>query len=207
MTNLYQTNRLDSEIQGCYMLDSRIIVIEGVGPVLLEKSRRAKRVSISIRPFRGIRVAVPFRVPYGKAEEFVHTKINWLEKQLRKMKQYEKESIAVSITSFSLDKAEARRKLTGRLDYLAEKHGFSYNRVFIRNQRTRWGSCSHNNNISLNMKLLHLPEELMDYVILHELVHTRIMNHSRAFWAELDNYVPNSKKKASRLKEYRLGAF
>ncbi|MFC1900225.1 M48 family metallopeptidase [Chloroflexota bacterium] len=187
------------------MLNSRVIEVKGVGAVLFERSRRAKRVSISIRPSRGIRVAIPPGVPFGKAEEFVYTKINWLQKHLQKMKQYEKESGDLPDVSIDIDKNEAGRRLTERLDYLAKKYGYSYNRVFIRNQRTRWGSCSHQNNISLNMKLLSLPGELCDYVILHELVHTRIKNHSRDFWDELDILVVNSKALASKLREYRLG--
>ena len=103
-------------------------------------------------------------------------------------------------SSVIIDKEKAKKKLTDRLHYLTEKHGFTYNKVIIRNQKTRWGSCSSKNNISLNMKLVLLPDELMDYVILHELVHTRIPNHSKEFWAELDNYVGNARVIAKRLR-------
>jgi predicted metal-dependent hydrolase len=86
------------------------------------------------------------------------------------------------------------------LRYLAGEHGFNFNHVTIRQQKTRWGSCSPKNNISLNIKLVLLPEALLDYVLLHELVHTRIHNHSRKFWAELDKYVVDSKVIAKRLR-------
>ena len=68
-----------------------------------------------------------------------------------------------------------------------------------------WGSCSYKNNISLNMKIILLPEELMDYVILHELTHTREKDHSKNFWAKMDKLVGNGKSMASRLREYRVG--
>ena len=97
--------------------------------------------------------------------------------------------------------------LTERLKYLAEKHGYTYNRVFIGNQKTRWGSCSSKNNISLNMKLVLLPDELMDYVILHELVHTHRKDHGKAFWAEMDKLVVDGKKMTSRLRKYRISLF
>ena len=95
--------------------------------------------------------------------------------------------------------------MTSRLNRLAKEHGFTFNRVSIRSQKTRWGSCSRNNNISLNIKLVLLSEAMVDYVILHELVHTRIYNHSKEFWLELDKYVGNSKATASRLRRYGLG--
>ena len=82
---------------------------------------------------------------------------------------------------------------------------FTYNNITIHNQRTRWGSCSPNNNISLNMKLVRLPDDLIDYVILHELVHTRIKNHSKKFWDELNVYICDAKKLERRLKEYGVG--
>ncbi|MBL7226120.1 MAG: M48 family metallopeptidase, partial [Desulfobacteraceae bacterium] len=88
---------------------------------------------------------------------------------------------------------------------LANKHGLKYNRVFVRNQKTRWGSCSSKNNISLNVKLVKLPEKLMDYIILHELVHTRVRNHGKEFYAELGRLVTDQKLLVSELKEYGAG--
>jgi predicted metal-dependent hydrolase len=92
--------------------------------------------------------------------------------------------------------------LVERLAELARRHGFAYNRVFVKNQRTLWGSCSSTNNINLNANLVRLPDELRDYVILHELVHTRHRNHSRAFWAALDRLVGDGKGLQRRLRQY-----
>ena len=181
------------------------IKINGVGPVLFERSKRAKRVSISVKPFKGVRVAVPYGLSFKKAEEFVNSKADWIKIHLEEMKQYERQSHFSSNTSDGIDRLKAKILLTKRLQQLAKYSGYSYNRVFIRNQRTRWGSCSSKNNISLNMKLVKLPDELIDYVILHELVHTRKKDHGKAFWAEMDKIVGNGKKMASRLRRYRLG--
>ena len=141
---------------------------------------------------------------FNKAETFVRTKIDWIKKQSEKMRQYEKEYNFTSGANDDIDKAKAKSMLTGRLKYLVEKHGFTYNRVFIRNQRTRWGSCSSKNNISLNMKLVRLPDDLVDYVILHELAHTIKRNHSKAFWAEMDKIVGNGKHLSSRLRAHGM---
>ncbi len=167
------------------------IDVDGIGPVLFSHSRLAKRVIISVKPFKGVIVAVPAMVSFKKAEDFVFSKTEWIKKHLEKMKRYEKERETIQYNFNDIGRATAKKTLTSRLKQLAEKHGFTYNKVSVRSQRTRWGSCSHKNNISLNMKLVKLPHELMDYVILHELVHTRIHNHSKKFWAELDNYVGN----------------
>jgi len=86
---------------------------------------------------------------------------------------------------------EARQILPGRLRQLASKHNFVYNRVTIRNNKRRWGSCSSKNNISLNLQMMKLPYELIDYILLHELVHTEIKNHSSRFWGKLNQVTGN----------------
>ena len=102
------------------------------------------------------------------------------------------------------EKRNAKKHLIQRLDYLADKHGFTYNRIFIKNQRTRWGSCSSKDNISLNMKLVRLSLEMQDYVILHELVHTKHKNHSKKFWQTVDKLVGDSKQLRRQMRKYRL---
>jgi hypothetical protein len=81
---------------------------------------------------------------------------------------------------------EARKILPPRLTELAQKNGFQFSKLTIRNNKRNWGSCSARNNISLNLQMMKLPEELIDYVLLHELVHTRIKNHGPLFWEKLD---------------------
>ncbi len=102
---------------------------------------------------------------------------------------------------------EALRKeawvfLVRRVNELATKHNFTVRSIRIKNMRSRWGSCSSNNNINLNLHLMSLPDHLIDYVILHELVHTRIRNHSMEFWNELDRYVSGSKQLAKEMRKY-----
>lgn len=184
------------------MADSSTVEIDGIGPVLFERSLRAKHLNISVKPFKGVRVAIPDGLSFEKAEELAHSKVGWIQKQQEKMRQFESEQDANSSAATDIDRAKAKRKLKQRLRHLADKHGFNYNRVFIRNQRTRWGSCSPKNNISLNMMLVRLPDDLRDYVLLHELVHTRIRKHDNRFWSQLEGLVSNAKIKDSRLKEY-----
>ena len=104
-------------------------------------------------------------------------------------------------------KREANYYLPRRVAELAQKHGFSYRSVKVKNTKSRWGSCSHDNNINLNLHLIRLPEELSDMVILHELCHTKVKNHSAEFWNLLGQYCPNLNKKKSELKNYSTQIF
>jgi predicted metal-dependent hydrolase len=187
------------------MKDSQTVHIEGIGTVLLEHSHRARRIVISVRMGKGVRVAVPYRTSFASALEFVRTKKTWIKNHLVKVHEYEKRKQAFSEVFQSIDKTEAKKIIITRLTELARQHGFSYRKVTIRNQHTRWGSCSAKDNISLNIKLVALPPELFDYVILHELVHTRVHNHSRRFWQELNKYVEGGKAKDKQLIEYGSG--
>ena len=99
---------------------------------------------------------------------------------------------------------EAKDYLPLRVKELAEKHKFEYKNVAIKNAKTRWGSCSFNNNINLSLHLMRLPDHLIDYVILHELVHTKIKNHSRDFWQLLDIVSGNAKKLDREVKDCRI---
>jgi len=192
-------------LRGSSLVKSETIELEGVGQALFERSSRAKNINISVRPFHGVRVAVPFGVSFKRAKEFACSKRGWIQKHLKKMRQVEQNHQILSKNFNNINRADARKILVQRLDELANKHGLKYNRVFVRNQKTRWGSCSWKNNISLNAKLVKLPEKLMDYIILHELVHTRVKNHGKEFYAELGRLVPDQKLLAIELKEYGAG--
>jgi len=186
------------------LLQSKTITMDDIGPVLLVRSKRARRLNISVKPFTGARVAIPYGLSFERAEKIAMSKAGWIKRHLDKAREIEKTQTAMSHDVPNIDRDFARETLTRRLNELSSRYGFAYNRVFIRNQKTRWGSCSAKNNINLNMNLLRLPPDLIDYVILHELVHTREKNHSKVFWAELNKFVGDAGKLKARLKEYRL---
>jgi len=182
---------------------SKKVQIRDVGDVLLERSNRAKHLGLSIRPFKGARVAVPRGVSFAAAEKFAYSKTSWITKHLEKMAFIEKQAKVLK-ESKPIDRVKAKKYLVERLDELSKRNGFKYNRVFIKNQKTRWGSCSDKNNINLNVNLVRLPDELIDYVILHELVHTRIKDHSNRFWEALSTFVEDPKSIDKKLRQYTL---
>ena len=174
---------------------------------MFELSKRAKHISISIKPKLGVRVAVPYGASFEKAETIVQSKITWIQRHLARIKLLEQKYDEFSSYPDIMNRDEARKKLVKRLKELAEQFGFTFSKVVIRQQKTRWGSCSRSNAISLNIKLTHLPDKLIDYVLLHELVHTRIKNHSNAFWKELERFTGKVKPYRVLLKTYSLGLF
>ena len=182
-------------------MEAKTIELKSVGTILIERSRRAKHLSLSVKPFKGARVAVPIGVSFASAEIFARSKTGWLKKHLDNMVLIEQEALAIS-KSKPINQATARKHLIDRLNFLSQHYGFNFSRVFIKNQKTRWGSCSAKNNINLNINLVRLPDELIDYTILHELVHTRVKNHSRRFWDQMDKLLGDAKKLDRKLSEY-----
>ena len=180
--------------------------LSGIGEVLMEQSIRAKHMNLSIRPFRGVRVAIPRGVSFEAAEAFVRSKSLWIIKHLPKLKAIEQAAYRRQNVSGSaiVDRKTGRQILVQRLNELSEKHGLPYNRVFVKNQKTRWGSCSEKKNINLNINLVRLPEELMDYAITHELVHTKVLNHSSQFWNLLGKFMKNARALDRELQQYSL---
>ncbi len=219
------------------------------------RSKKAKYIGISIKPFKGVRVAVPRFISFNQALKFAHNRIDWIRKHLIKIQLSEsrnttftedsvfttrkhqleiirtKNSIIESIVKEDkikiylsrdaeiesqavqmeirkgLEKAwriEAKEMLPGRVKELALKYDFQYKSVKVKNSKTRWGSCSYVNNINLSLHLMRLPDLLVDHVILHELVHTKIKNHSKFFWEELANVSKNTMELNKQLKEYNI---
>ena len=184
------------------MIPSVTIDIKDVGPVLLERSAKARNLNITIKPFKGIRVAVPRGLSFKKAELIARSKTSWLKTHLEKIRELEEAYEACPVVT--IDREEAREELVSRLEKIAKRHGYTYNRVTVRNQKTRWGSCSGKNNISLNMKLVLLPDELRDFIILHELVHTKVKNHGIRFWEELTRIEPRARELNKKINQFNI---
>lgn len=170
----------------------------------MARSRRARHISLSMRPFKGIRVAVPPGLPLSFGETFAWSKTDWMRERLPRLKAAEQQLLArkAAMPGLSMDVPAAKALLKERLAELSKRHGLPCNRVVVKRQKTRWGSCSAKKNINLNLRLAALPQALMDYAILHELVHTRFLNHGPAFWEELERQLPGARKLHRELRRY-----
>ena len=175
-------------------------------PIVLIKSLRAKKLSMTIKPSKPIRVTIPRHISYKAAQQFVESNIDWLKKAYKRVQKAHELQQGNRIKLPIIHLPLAKKHLIDRLQHLARTHNFKYNRATIRTQKTIWGSCSHANNISLNANLIRLPQHLQDYVILHELVHTKVKSHQIKFWRTLDKYTQcNSKLIDKQLKRYTPG--
>lgn len=98
-------------------------------------------------------------------------------------------------------KEQARMAVHARLAFFNAYYGHALRRVFIKNSKSRWGSCSSAGNLNFNYKLIFLPPEVLDYVVVHELAHLRVMDHSPRFWAEVAAVLPDYAQLRRRLRE------
>ncbi|NQV15245.1 M48 family metallopeptidase [bacterium] len=133
-----------------------------------------------------------------RTQSFLNSKQSWILAALNQIHKTEQISKQFFTGQATIPQSQIRQTLTQRLYELADKHDFSFNNVSLRNQKSRWGSCSAKNNVSLNQKLYYLPEHLRDYVLLHELAHTHQKNHSQKFWKILHNILGINRTKQAR---------
>ncbi|MFO7896894.1 MAG: M48 family metallopeptidase [Candidatus Cloacimonadales bacterium] len=170
--------------------------LAGIGSILFVCDSRNRQIRLSFRPARGFRVSYPPGTAQQQVEKFVYQHQIALQKLATQH--------ATNLPQPQIQRLAAENFLRQRLLFLSAKHGFVYNKVSFRLQKTRWGSCSIQNNLSLNLQIFLLPADLQDYILLHELLHTKIKNHSSYFWQELQKILPAALELNRQLKKYPL---
>lgn len=181
-----------------------------LGEVTLAQSPRARRVSIRVRATGAVRLAYPFGVSRRRALAFLDEKCDWIlaarECMARRRAMLPPQlPPAEQKTRIEELRRAAKADLPGRMARLTEATGLRCEKLTIRASRTKWGSCSGQNHISLSLYLMTLPEVLRDFVILHELCHTVHHNHSPRFHALLDRLTGGREKELSReLRRYTI---
>jgi predicted metal-dependent hydrolase len=143
---------------------------------------KARRYVIRVRPDGAVRVTLPRWGSKREAMAFVERQRAWIGKERTRLAAERQDGVTVPLEQVGALKAQAQRELPVRLHELARRLGVLVKRVSIRNQRWRWGSCSRNGHICLNWRLVVMPEDVRDYVLIHELMHLKRLDHSPAFW-------------------------
>ncbi len=164
-------------------------------------SRRAKRLTLSVRPDQTVVMTRPRWVSERFARAFFEKHRAWVEQKLREV-QSRKQTYTPhgSSMEYRAMKQRAAQLVASRLEYFNQSYGFVYHRISIRNPRTRWGSCSKKGNLNFSYKLLTLPPELADYIIVHELCHLKEFNHSKRFWELVGQTLPGYKNLRKQLR-------
>ncbi len=172
------------------------------GEVIVRKSPLARTVRFSISTSGRLQMSVPKTTPDFFVKRFLNVNRENIRKNLpikdpktQRARDYQKKAMS----------KKAKEYLPYRLEYYANLYGYKYDKCRLSHANTRWGSCSSNKTISLNIGLMNLPEILRDYVIIHELAHLNHMDHSADFWKEVESHDKNYKRHRQLLKSYNPG--
>ena len=172
--------------------------MSGISYTLIRSSR--KTISIQIKPGGEVEVRCPKRCTKREVDAFVASKEDWIRKHLEAIAARPQPTVLTGEKVCALAD-RAAEELPTRVQFFAQQIGVTYGRITIRSQKTRWGSCSAKGNLNFNCLLMLCPEEVRDYVVIHELCHRKHMNHSADFWTEVENFCPDYRTSRKWLKE------
>lgn len=168
------------------------------------RSRR-KTISIYVHPDGKIVVKAPLRVSDKELQRLLSQKAKWMyEKQQEALKKAEQKSERVfTDEEIKIYKKKAKEQIQKRVEYYSAfiPESTKINRIMVKEQKKRWGSCSSKGNLNFNWRLILAPPEVLDYVVVHEMCHLKYMNHSKEFWCEVERILPDYKERRKWLKE------
>lgn len=171
----------------------------------LRRSNRSRGVRLSIDGAAKITVSASKHIPLFLLQKFILQKSVWILEKLEYFKNNpDKPRLGGSPEDFIKRKKDARHLVKQKITQWNRIYDFDFKKFTIRNQKSRWGSCSHRKVLNFNYKLVYLPEPLADYLIVHELCHLKEMNHSHRFWAEVSRAIPDYTLRRRKLKKFKF---
>ena len=178
-----------------------------MNPYTYKKSKRARNIRITVRRSGEVVVTIPRLVPHFVVERFVKSKQEWIEKKVAEFAA-KREKINPDAgkygtgtrKEFLAHKEAALALVREKVLHFASLYDVAPLSIRIRNQKSRWGSCSHHGSLSFNYRIVFLPPELQDYLVVHEICHMREFNHSKAFWDLVGEQIGDYKVLRKRLK-------
>lgn len=172
----------------------------------IRASARARHVGLTVYPGGALVATLPRGKRVEDAETLIRKKATWVVRTIERMKRmpFTPQKAGHYRKRYKTHREAARKLVHERLRAINSIYGFAYRTVSIRNQRSRWGSCSKRGNLNFNFRILFLPPPLADYLVAHELAHLAEPNHSPSFWALVAKAVPNPKAMRRELRTYDL---
>lgn len=176
-----------------------------LGDIECVRSWRARSIRLVVRPDGTLRLTYPLFTSKSRAIAFAESKLVWIEHTRQRLMEHKSAMTMVTPAEVERLRREARKYIPSTIERLARDNGFTYSSLRISSAHTRWGSCSGKNGISISLFVMILPEHLREFIILHELCHTRHHNHSAAFHTLLNTLVGGKEKSLIKeLKGYRI---
>ena len=167
----------------------------------LNRSRRARRLSITVSCDGKVAVTLPYFLSQNSADSFVLKKASWIFDKLDFFKPFKsKPKTENKRRDYLKYKAQALELAKERIEYFNQFYRFKFNKISIKKQKTRWGSCSKKDNLNFNYKIALIPQKSADYIIIHELCHLKEFNHSRNFWNLVAKIIPDYRKIRKEIK-------
>lgn len=173
-------------------------------PYTLKKYKKSKSIRIRIRDSGEILVTAPYYVSKKYIDECILQKSDWIKEKL---------SICIPKTKLSpeQEKKEYQKYRQQALELVHSKikkvnsfYKFRFNKIFIKNQKTRWGSCSNKKNLNFNYRVVFLPDHLVEYLVVHELCHLKEMNHGKKFWRLVEQMIPHYMNAQKELRSFKI---
>jgi len=187
------------------ILFNRVKIKDKTFPYVLKRRRGSRSVKLSVYADGRFVVTAPRWYPIYIIQKFIEEKSEWI---FEKLKNFDFEIIARQSADKKDDyqklKETARTLVKCKLEFFNRHYNFRYNRVAIRSQRSCWGSCSQKKNLNFNYRIIHLEEELQNYLIVHELCHLQELNHGDDFWQLVSQTTPNYKKLKKQLRTVKF---
>lgn len=183
-------------------MEKRIILKDKEIKYIYKRLRLAKSLTITVKPDASVMVTTPYFFPMNVVEHALRKQADWV---LEKIVHFESNKnmfmSELGDREYQRYKEKAKAFIISQAEELNKTYKFAYNRISVRNQSTVWGSCSQNKNLNFNFKLYFLPGHLAEYVIAHELCHLQELNHSKDFWALVEQTIPDYKQRVKELKK------
>lgn len=170
---------------------------------IFRKVKKAKHVRIHVTSADQVLITGPYPVSFREFQKFFVKHQKWISEKLAYFEKFPNSSLKLSASQYQQKKEPARKLAHTKLAFWNQYYNFSWKRVAIRNQKTRWGSCSSAGTLSFHAAIVDLPEELQDYLVVHELCHIEALNHSQVFWKLMERVLPNARALDASLKKYK----